>query len=159
MQATKFRNLLLGALVGAVIGFVVFRILEAAGSQLPGLPVVAIVGMVVLGLALLVFGWPVRRWTSGDRDKPLDPLRAARTLVMAKAASGAGSLIAGWYAGSTAYLLFAVGTAARREQGLQMLIAVLAAVFLVTTGLVVERFCQLPPDDNDNDKEGAQDSV
>src|SRR5699024_4921321 len=89
MQPTKIRTLLLAGLVGAVGGWAFYRVWESAGHELPQLTYYAIIGMVVLGGILLASGWPIRRWVRGDRERPIDPLRAARVLVLSKAASTA----------------------------------------------------------------------
>ncbi|GAB3557936.1 DUF3180 domain-containing protein [Spelaeicoccus albus] len=155
MQPTKVRTLLIAGLVGGVLGWSFYRVWESAGQKLPGLPIYAIIGMVVLGIILLAAGWPIRRWVRGDRDRPLDPLRAARVLVLAKAASAAGSVLTGWYVGTAVYFFTFASNPARVNTGLETLFVVGAALFLVVVGLVVEYFCRLPPDDEDEGKHSA----
>lgn len=154
MRPTKVNTLLIAGLSGGVIGWSFYRVWESAGQKLPGLPVYAIIGLVVLGIGLLAAGWPIRRWVRGDRDRPLDPLRAARVLVLAKAASAAGSVLTGWYVGVAVYFFTYQTNPARIGSGLETLFVVAAALFLSLVGLVVEYFCRLPPDD-DEGKHGS----
>ena len=47
---------------------------------------------------VFVLGWHVRQYLQGKRPD-LDALRAARTVVLAKASCYTGALLAGWYGG------------------------------------------------------------
>lgn len=112
--------------------------------------------------ALAIWGWLIRdRLPRPARDEegnpivlraanPLPPLQAARTLAIALAASRAGSLFAGFYAG--------LAVAAASNLGLQvaqahlLLSATTAAlsVLLALVGLWVETMCALPPEPPSN---------
>jgi hypothetical protein len=122
---------------------------RAGGEPLP-MPWPAIVGTVVLALALVAAGWPVRRWMRGDRRRRLDPIAAARTAVLAQAAAYGGAALAGWYlAQGLDVLPDLVG--ARRGRFLLGLLAALTAAGLSTAGFVVQSWCRLPPPDEDGD--------
>lgn len=153
MTPTKGSTLGLLALVGAVLGWSVTRVLESGGSAMP-LPVTALVAMLVIAVAVLVVGWPVRRWNRGDRSRRLDPLRAARTAVLAKASSHSGALLVGWYLGQGLTLVADLEIEVRRERFVLALVAVAAAGLMVTAGLVSERWCRLPDGDDDPDDGG-----
>lgn len=80
----------------------------------------------------------------------MDPLVAARTVVLAKAAAYGGAVLAGWYAGQGLALLpDLVGV--RRTRFVVAGICVLAAVALAGSGLLVQRWCRVPPSDDDRD--------
>jgi len=89
-------------------------------------------------------GWAVRQFLRGKRPS-LDPIRAARTAVLAKASAYTGSLLAGWYAGQVLLLLGDLDIAVRRERAIAAACAAVAAVLLCVVGLLVEWFCQVPP--------------
>ena len=55
--------------------------------------------LVVMGGLVLWLARPVRRYLQGRATTSLDPLRAARTVVLAQAAALTGSAAAGWYPG------------------------------------------------------------
>ena len=149
MSATKFRVLAPLAVVAAVVGFSAMRVWESSGHGAFPLPRSALVGMLVIAAAVLVVGWPVRRWNNGERDRRLDPLRAARTAVLAKASSHSGALLAGWYAGQALVVVPDLAIEPRRDRLVLAVLAVLAAAVMVAAGLVAERWCRLPDDDED----------
>lgn len=137
---------MLGA-AAAVLGFAVLRVWESAGRGAFPLPWSAVAGMLVIAGAVLAVGWPVRRWNAGLRDRRLDPLRAARTAVLAKASSHSGALLAGWYAGQVLVVLPDLAIEPRRERLVVSVVALLAAAAMVVAGLVAERWCRLRGDD------------
>ncbi|HEX5534933.1 MAG TPA: DUF3180 domain-containing protein [Actinomycetales bacterium] len=150
MKATKWPALVLLALVGVVLGWSVTRVLESGGSVMP-LPVTALVAMLVIATAVLVVGIPVRRWNRGDRSRRLDPLRAARTAVLAKASSHSGALLIGWYLGQGLTLIPDLHIEPRRSRLIVAVLAMLAALTMVVAGLITERWCRLPDGDDDPD--------
>ncbi|RPF19776.1 DUF3180 domain-containing protein [Myceligenerans xiligouense] len=136
---------LVAVLVGvAVVGWPVLRSLEANGVYLPMVPWLVDVAIVVLAAAVFRFGWTVRAYQKGDRPS-LDGLRAARTLVLAKAAALTGALLGGWYLAQVLLVLPDLAVEPRRDKAIAAAVAVVCAVGLSVVGLVVERFCQLPP--------------
>lgn len=150
MTTTKVRLLLLLVVVGAVLGWSVTRVLESEGASMP-LPLTALAAMLVIAIAVLVVGLPVRRWNRGDRSRRLDPLRAARTVVLAKAASHSGALLAGWYLGHGLTLVPDLSVEPRRARMVFAVLAIVAAVVMVVAGRVTERWCRLPDGDDDPD--------
>ncbi|MFN0283456.1 MAG: DUF3180 family protein [Kineosporiaceae bacterium] len=120
---------------------------RSGGTYLP-LPWTAVAGTAALAVAVVAAGLPVRRWVGGRRDRPLDPLVAARTVVLAKAAAYAGALLAGWYAAQGLVILpDLVGV--RRTRFALAVAATLAAVAVSLAGFVVQRWCRVPPDDDE----------
>ena len=61
--------------------------------------------LVVMGGLVLWLARPVRRYLQGRATTSLDPLRAARTVVLAQAAALTGSAAAGWYLGQLVVVL------------------------------------------------------
>lgn len=147
MISTKMSTLV-ALLVGAfAVGLIIHRVWESQGWALPGVPWIAIAGMILLSIILLALGWPIRKWTAGDHSADIDHVRAARVLVVAQAAAVAGSLMLGWYLGAATYML-AVGS--RAESGLLMFVPAASAALMTGVGLVVEWFCKLPPNDGED---------
>lgn len=146
MQRTSSSTLVIWAVVGAVLAPVVDIVLERQGFSLPGMPWFAIIGMLILAVLLLVLGWPIKRWNDGDRTKEIDPLQAARVAIMAKASALTGAGLAGWYLGNAGYyLLSAPGI--RNDLAGGMLFAGICAAALMIIGIIVEGFCEIPPQD------------
>jgi hypothetical protein len=122
--------------------------LAGAGQEPLPLPWTAVAGTAALAVAVVSLGVPVRRWVAGRRDRPLDPLYAARAFVLSKAAAYGGAVLTGWYAGQALALLpDVVGT--RRTKLILAALAALAAVAISVAGLVVQRWCRVPPSDDD----------
>ncbi|UVI37073.1 DUF3180 domain-containing protein [Brevibacterium spongiae] len=146
MQRTSTSTLAVWAVIGTVLAVVVDVVLESQGFALPGLPWFAIIGMIVLSAVLLVLGWPIKKWNDGDRTKEIDPIQAARVAVMAKASALTGAGLAGWYLGNAGYY-FLSAPGIRNDLAAGMLVAVIAAAALMIVGIIVEGFCEIPPQD------------
>ena len=98
-------TLALIAALAAVVSFMVFELVTRSGSLVPRPPVLAGVLLVVMGGLLLWLARPVRRYLQGRATTSLDPLRAARTVVLAQAGALTGAAVSGWYAGQLAVVL------------------------------------------------------
>ncbi|GAB3677659.1 DUF3180 domain-containing protein [Angustibacter aerolatus] len=148
MTPTRTRTLLLAAVVVAAGGWAALQAWAGSGHELPMLPWSAPLLLLVVSGAVLAAGWPVRQWTRGGRDRPLDPIRAARTAVLAKAAQVAGSLLTGWYAAQALVLAPDADVSARRDALVRALVTLAASALLWGVGWLVERWCRVPPEDD-----------
>ena len=141
------------ALVAAVVGVLAWSalsMLEGRGGVPVRVPWTAPAGMLVIAAAVVAAGWPVRRWTRGDRSRRLDGLRAARALVLARASAYSGAALAGLYLAQVVLAAPDLDVEARRERFFVAVAAVLASLVMVVAGLVVERWCKLPPPDEED---------
>lgn len=154
MRPVRAAHLVSIAAVVGVVAWTALRLLEARGGVPLSVPWTATAGMVVIAVAVLAAGWPVRRWTRGDRTRRLDALRAARTLVLARASAYSGSALVGFYGAQAVLVLPDLAIEPRRDRLVLALAAVLGAAVMVVAGLVVERWCRLPPDDTEDDEAG-----
>ena len=155
MTPTRWTTPVGVALVAAVVGFALVGPLEMLGLTLTRLPWTAVAAVLLLAGTVLVLGWPVRRWNRGHRDRPLDPLRAARTAVLGQASALAGAALLGWYLGQVVHLLPDVAYPLPRQSVTSLLVASGASAVLLVAGLVVERWCRLPEDDDDTPPPGG----
>lgn len=153
MRPTRSWPLLVTSAVLAILTGVALSAWSAQGHEFPALPWTAPGVMTLMTIAVLVAGIPVRRWTRGTRTTPLDPLVAARTVVLAKAAQYTGSLLSGWYAGQALALVSTMDVQSRRSLLLRAVVSTLTACAVWVAGWVVERFCRVdrrgpkePPD-------------
>lgn len=146
---TRTRTLLVLALGVGLVTWIALRLWSRAGHELPMLPWSTPGVMALLAIAVLVVGWPVRRWTRGLRTQPLDPLRAARTVVLAKAAQYAGSLLTGWYVGQVLVIIPSLDVEPRRDMLVRGLVSAAAAALVWVAGWLVERFCRVDRRDDD----------
>jgi len=148
-------TLLQVAVVAAVVGWVVLGAVDRSDLGPLRVPWTAPVGLLALAGVVLAAGRPVRRWVRGARDRPLDPLRAARTLVLARATAVTGVALVGAYAAVVLLLLPTADVEPRRERLVLSLVALLAAGALAGAGVLVERWCRLPPDDDQDEGRGG----
>jgi hypothetical protein len=154
MRRTPWPRLALLAGAVAVLSTALLRTVEARGVILVAPPVLA--GVVMLGIAVVVarLGWNVRQFVRGRRPG-LDPLLAARTVVLATAAAYSGSILTGWYAGHVLVVIDRLGHPPLRDFALAAGVCVLCAATLAAVGLVAERWCQVPPPEDDDPSGGV----
>jgi hypothetical protein len=148
--------LLMICLGAALAGWAAQLLTSANGLPAPVLHWTSLITMGAGVLITLGFGLRVRRYQQGKLKRMLDPLQAARTLVLAQATAYAGALIAGWHAGILMDLLAASGL--RSAAAMSSLVMIAASAFMVIVGWVVEQFCKLPPDDPSAPDASARDS-
>ncbi|MFD4421865.1 DUF3180 domain-containing protein [Agromyces sp. NPDC058484] len=150
MKRTHASSIVAFALAGFVAGYLGDLAAVSAGGKaiVPPLSLpVTLVGVAVIVVAL---AWPVRRAVKGKTTKHLDPFRAMRTAVLAKACSLSGALVFGFGLGITMFLLTRSIVPATVWLALATAIG---AGLLLAGGLIAERFCTLPPDDTEPEKE------
>jgi hypothetical protein len=141
--------LLIGlTLIGAVLGWLGQTALAAGGSPSLIPPVTLVVALVGIAAILLGLGWPIRQVVRGKRTRRVDPFFAMRVLVFAKASSLTGALLTGAAAALVVYAL--------TRSSLPLLpvvwadvLTLLGAAALVVAGLVVENWCRIPPEDQE----------
>ena len=152
ISRTRWQTLVAVALVVGVVTWLLMHAMYDRGATLP--EVSWLVGGVELVIAAVVFvmGWHVRQYLRGKRPS-LDPIRAARTAVLAKAACYTGALLVGWYGGQLTLRLTQLGDVANTgERAWAAALAALGAVAMLVVGLVVEAFCRIPPAEPDAEK-------
>jgi hypothetical protein len=147
MRRTRWTVLVAVAVVVAALATLALRALDGRGwvAQAPSLLAVA----VMVGLAVLVtrMGWNVRQFARGKRPG-LDPVVAGRTVALATAAAYTGALLTGWYLGNVGAIADRLSHAPMRQVALGAGLAALAGVALAVAGLLAERWCEVPPDDD-----------
>lgn len=163
MKRTSSTTIVTAVAASGVISWIVLTFWRRAGHSLPPVSWMAVIVMLVIALGLLLAGWPVGQVTREARERAadraagrepktnskrhVDPLRAARTFVLAQAATITGSLLTGWYGATVFVILTGPLVEARLAQLWPAGAAALAALILLFVGVIVEWFCQLPPSD------------
>lgn len=149
MSRTRPRDLLAVGLLGVLVGNLLTRLFY---STIPSLPIAAGVTLGVLGAAELVGGHLLRGRIERRRGAPpLDPLLAARAVLLAKASAVAGSVVAGLWVGVLTYTLPQAGdVTAAAADSVTAGIGLVCALVLVGAGLWLEHCCRTP-DDPDRD--------
>jgi hypothetical protein len=147
---TRVRDLLLVALV---VALVVNLLVRLTYGSLPAFPLLAGVTLGVLGIAEALGGNALRaRIRRRPGTRPVQPLVAARALVVAKASALAGAIMTGVWAGLLAHVLPRSGeiAAATGDAG-SAAVGLVCALVLVAGALWLERCCRAPEDGGEDD--------
>ncbi len=149
MGATRLRLLIVLAAIAAVLGYAVVTIVAGQSGRVLQVPWLAAATLWVLALALLMWALLSRpRLQRKPGVKPMPPLMAARSAALAMAASRAGSLVAGFYAGVAIATLPHRDTPAGMTTTWASAASALGALALVAAALWLEYLCRLPLDDD-----------
>lgn len=145
MTTTKPRDLFLVALVVAVLANLLVRL---SYESLPRFPLLAGVTLGVLAAAELVAGNLLRaRIQRKPGTRPVEPLVAARAVVLAKASALGGAVVAGAWAGLLGYVLPRASTvSAAASDTAAGAVGLGCALALVAGALWLERCCRAPDD-------------
>jgi hypothetical protein len=150
---SPLRLLLIGVIL-AVAGWSATVVTSRYSMATPVLPATALATMGVIVAITLILGIRVLRWRNSLKDRTkkktvLDPLLAARTLVLAQACAYAGTVLLGWHVGI--FLDQLRIWSLRSDQGITWLALAMAGggLVMIVVGLLVERFCRIPPEDGD----------
>ena len=135
------------AVIAAAAGWSATVLTNRFSLPTPALPYSALVTLGLVIVIVLVLGLRVRRWRDGKWDRELNPIVAARTLVLAQASAYAGALLLGWHAGVAVDAMVAIAYGAGAGVLTLPLVLIGGSAAMVVVGLVVERFCRIPPDD------------
>jgi len=148
VKPTRAPVLLLLAGFGAAAGWLIETAMVAMGRAIAIPPATLSIALVLIAVIIVGMALPVFRVVRGTATKPVDPFYATRVVVLAKASSLAGALLAGGALAILGFLLTrsivpAVGSVATT------IAASACAVVLLVAGLVAEKMCTLPPQGDD----------
>lgn len=142
---------LLVALVVAGASWLLWELTTGEGSLVPRPSWLAATLLVAMAAFVLGFAWPVRAYLGGRSTRRLDPLRAARIVVLAQAATLTGAAAVGWYAGQLAVVTSDLSLVANQDRLWRLGVLVGAAVVLALAGLIAQHWCRVDPRDDDED--------
>lgn len=147
---------LIGIAIG-LLGFAATQLSDRASAATPVLPYSALGSMAVIAVFTLALGIRVLRWRNEEtRTRMIDPIFAARTLVLAHACAYAGAVLLGWHAGVVADQIPVWVARATSPVVLQAVAMMGGGVVMVVIGLLVERFCKIPPEDTEEGEGGGK---
>jgi hypothetical protein len=147
IQPTKVGTLVAVFVVGGVLGFALVPIADAVNGTAPTVEWTSVVALALA--ALTVLGLALSTYRAIHRDgRMLDPQRAVNFLVFAKACAFAGSLIAGGYLGFASHFVNDLQAPLPRERLFRSIVAAIASAVVVIGGLLLERSCRIPGDDD-----------
>ena len=147
MTRTRPSVLLLLGAAGAVLGWFVELALVASGRPAVIPPITLGVAVGLIGVLIVLLALPISRVTRKVAGAHVDPFYATRVVLLAKASSLAGALVTGLAAAILVFLLTrsvlpAVGSVT------MAVVTVVGAVVLLVGGLIAEKMCTLPPEDD-----------
>ena len=148
MGSIRYRWLAVITIVSGVLGWLANTWATRSSLPAPVLSFFGLLAVLAISGATLFLGLRVRRWQQGRRDRELDPIAAARTLVLAQAAAYAGALLLGWHAGIFIEQLPLWSLRPGHAATWASLAMIAGGALMIFVGLLVERFCRLPPEDS-----------
>ncbi len=128
------------ALAGAAAGFLLDHAMTTAGRATFTPSILLPIFLVLLALAVLALAWPIRRSTRSAERPPVNPFRALRIAMLARASSLVGAVITGFGIGLIAYLLSRPITPPIGS----IIATAVAALVLTIAAVIAESFCLLP---------------
>jgi hypothetical protein len=155
---TRPSALILLGVIGAVVGWFLELGMLATGRPLVIPPVTFGIALGVIGIALVVLALPVFRVVRKLPGARVDPFYATRVVLLAKASSVAGAAATGVALAILTFVLTRSVLPAVGSVSMSVVTSIGAVVVLVG-GLVAEKMCTLPPDDdgsNDDPTEPAR---
>ena len=133
------------ALAVGLLSWVGWRFYLNAGHLLGPVSWVSAVLLVAMAVLVVSAGLPVRRFLRGEARKTLNPLRAARTLVLAQAAALTGAGVLGWYGAQVAHVLADLDLPDYHSLLWRLLGACAGALALTVAGMATQRMCRVEP--------------
>lgn len=140
--------LVIGVAVG-VAGWLAAVLTTRYSLATPVLPLTGLITMGVIVVLTLVLGIRVLRWRNGKKTKMLNPILAAWTLVLAQACAYTGTVLLGWHVGIFVDQLRLLNLRSNQSLTWEALTMAGGGLLMIVVGLVVERFCRIPPEDGD----------
>lgn len=143
MTTTSLRTLALAAVFGALAGWLTVVVANALDLVPPYVPWTAPAALLLIAALVGGLAWSTQQRIQVRRER-VEAQRAVSFLLLGKASALAGAAIAG------AYLSFGLMFVGRweadgpRERVIRSLLAVVTAVGLCITGLLLERACKVP---------------
>ncbi|MGO4493717.1 DUF3180 domain-containing protein [Arthrobacter sp. 2YAF22_2] len=148
----KLTNPLLLLVIGvglAAAGWFATLLAGRYGLATPVLPLTGLITMGVIVVLTLILGVRVLRWRNGNKKRMLNPILAAWTLVLAQACAYTGAMLLGWHAGIFLDQLRLWSVRSGQAITWQTLVMAGGGLAMIVVGLLVERFCRIPPEDGD----------
>jgi Na+/proline symporter len=140
------------ALVAGVLSWGGSRLWDSVGT-LPGVPTAAPIVLGVIAAILAATAISLRNRLRAQRErvpgaKGVDPLSAARAVVLGQASALVAALVVGVYGGMGAFLFSQWDVPSRKTGAVIAVFAVVAGVCVIAAGLFLQHVCRLPEDED-----------
>jgi hypothetical protein len=142
-RGVSIRLVLLVGLAVGVIAYPGLRVWTGRGNELPPTSWASVIVLVFMAVGVFFAALPIRRFLRGQAKKPLNPVRAMRTLVLAQAAALTGALVAGWYLAQVLVLWPDLDIGSVRAVAVRLAALAAGGVLLATAGLLAQGMCRV----------------
>jgi Protein of unknown function (DUF3180) len=142
-RGVPIRLVLLVGLAVAVMAYPGLRVWIGRGHELPPTSWASVIVLVFMAFGVFFAALPIRRFLRGQAKKPLNPVRAMRTLVLAQAAALTGALVAGWYLAQVLVLWPDLDVGSVRAVAVRLAALAAGGVLLATAGLLAQAMCRV----------------
>ncbi|HWL79112.1 DUF3180 family protein [Microbacterium sp.] len=153
MKRTSAGMLVVAAVIGIGVGFLIDQVLTATGRPTFTPAVTLPILLVLLGAVVVALAVPIRRAIHGKSGQPVNPFRAVRIAMLAKASSIVGAAVGGIGVGLALFLVTRPVTPSLGSMG-TILATAAAGALLIGAGLVAEHLCIIRKDDDDEQPGG-----
>lgn len=150
-RGVTIRLVLLLAVVACGFSYLVLRLWTAQGGPLPPASWGGLIVLVFMASGVFTAGLPVRRFLRGQATRPLNPIRAMRTLVLAQACALTGAVVTGWYTAQILLLLPDLDVSSRRTLAIRLAALAAGGVLMMIAGLMAQGMCRVDKHDRGPD--------
>lgn len=146
--------LAVAALFGGLAAWILVVSANAIGMNPPHVPWSAPIGLALVAALVGGLAYSTQQRIQVRRER-MDPQRAVAFLVLGKASALAGALVAGGYLAYGLMFVARIEALAPRDRVIRSGLCLVAGVVLCVLGLLLERACRVPEDeDDDSTREG-----
>lgn len=156
-RGVSIRLVLLLGLAVTALAYPALRVWTGQGHELPPTSWGSVIFLVFMACGVFFAGLPVRRFLRGQARKPLNPMRAMRTLVLAQAAALTGPLVTGWNLAQLLVLLPDLDVGSVRAAAVRLAALAAGGVLLAIAGLLAQAMCRIDQGDDDGDRNDEHD--
>jgi len=156
-RGVTVRLLLVLGLGATALAYLLLEVWTGQGGDLPPASWGSLIVLVFMACGVVFAGLPVRRFLRGQAKKPLNPIRAMRTVVLAQACGMTGALITGWYLAQVLALLPDLDIASRRALAWKLGALAAGGALMAITGSVVQTMCRVDRDPRDPHRDRHRD--
>jgi uncharacterized membrane protein len=149
VKLTPLRALIVAAMFGGLAGWLLGVTTNALDLIAPEVPWTAPIGVILVTAMVGALAYSTYQRIQVRRER-VEPNRAVAFLVLGKASALAGAVVVGGYLGYALLFIGRLEAAAPRDRVIRSAVTVLAGAALCGVGLLLERACKVPRQDDDD---------
>jgi len=157
-RGVSLRLVLLVGLTVTGFAYLLLRLWTGQGGPLPPASWGGLIVLLFMACGVFFAGLPVRRFLRGKATRPLNPIRAMRTVVLAQACALTGALVTGWYTAQVLVLIPYLDVPSRRTLAIRLAALAAGGAVMVVAGLLTQAMCRVDKDQPDGDRDSGDES-